>query len=261
MRSDNIEMKKILTCILCCLLSLSMTACDNADAAPSEAVSSDAAVSSSRLETATEETVSDNEMPQDSAEMGLAVNGIYYAVPSELQRFIADGWTISDQQPYFLRPMVGEDYYEERTDWSLSQDGQGILPGGSIIRLLEKDGVLLEVLITNLEGGQQAEPYQEIGDGTVTSITAFYDDTRTSIQLNGKELNRITPEILAADYPAEEGWIHAPNDYLSYPELGVSTDYLVMYHNGSGSRSVEIYFDLDNTAFKVQVVNEPEMKN
>ena len=147
--------------------------------------------------------------------MGLAVNGTYYAVPSALQQFIADGWTISDQMPYFLRPMVGEDYYEIRTDWSLSQDGQGILPGGSIIRLLEKDGVLLEVMITNLAQDQEAEPYQKIENGTVTSITVFYDNTRTSIQLNGKELNSITPEILLEDYPTEEGWTHAPNDYCA----------------------------------------------
>lgn len=260
-------MKKLLMCVLCCMISLSMAACDNTNVNSSEAALSDAVASSPRLEPAAEETVNlgeaeiKNEMPQDGVEMGLAVNGTYYAVPSALQQFIADGWTISDQMPYFLRPMVGEDYYEIRTDWSLSQDGQGILPGGSIIRLLEKDGVLLEVMITNLAQDQEAEPYQKIEDGTVTSITVFYDNTRTSIQLNGKELNSITPEILLEDYPTEEGWTHAPNDYCAYPELGVSTDYLVMYDSGSESRSVEIYFDLDNIASKVQVVDKPEVKN
>ena len=147
-------MKKLLMCVLCCMISLSMAACDSTNVNSSEAALSDAAASSPRLEPAAEETVNlgeaeiKNEMPQDGVEMGLAVNGTYYAVPSALQQFIADGRTISDQMPYFLRPMVGEDYYEIRTDWSLSQDGQGILPGGSIIRLLEKDGVLLEVMIT-----------------------------------------------------------------------------------------------------------------
>lgn len=257
-------MKKLLTCILCCMLSLSMTACDNTNARPPETASSDIAASASCSEPVAEETVNseemENEMPQDSVEMGLSVNRTYYSVPSALKQFLKDGWAISDQTPYFLRPMVGEDYYETRTDWSLSQDGQGILPGGSIIRLLEKDSLLLEVIITNLAGNEESEPYQKIEEGTVTSITAFYNDVCTSIQLNGKELNRITPENLVEGYPAEDGWIHAPNEYRAYPELGVSTDYLVMYNSGSGSRSVEIYFDLDNKASKVQVVNEPEMK-
>lgn len=251
-------MKKFVTCILCCMLSLSMTACDNINASSSETTSSDAAASTSCLTPAPEETMNSGET-ESKNEMGLAVNGTYYSVPSALKQFLEDGWVISAQAPYFLRPMVGEDYYETRTDWSLSQDGQGILPGGSIIRLLEKDGVLLEVLITNLAWDEGDGAYQKVEDGTVTSITAFYDDTRTSIQLNGKELNCITPETLVEDYPAEDGWIHAPNDYHDYPELGVSTDYLVMYNSGNGSCSVEIYFDLEDKAFKIQVVNEPDM--
>ena len=70
---------------------------------------------------------------------------------------------------------MGEEYYETRADWSLSKDGQEILPGGSIIRLLEKDGVLLEVTITNQVSTGSDTPPQKIEDGVVDSMVVFYD--------------------------------------------------------------------------------------
>ena len=64
-------MKKLLMCVLCCMISLSMAACDSTNVNSSEAALSDAAASSPRLEPAAEETVNlgeaeiKNEMPQD----------------------------------------------------------------------------------------------------------------------------------------------------------------------------------------------------
>ena len=67
-------------------------------------------------------------MPENM-ELGLTVNGVYYPIPISLKQLTDDGWKISGQTPYFLEPFVGEEYYETRADWSLSKDGQEILPG------------------------------------------------------------------------------------------------------------------------------------
>ena len=68
---------------------------------------------------------SENKMIKNNFEFGLTINDTYFSVPSSLKQLIDDGWTISNKTPYFLNPLVGEDYYAMRTDWSLSKDGKG----------------------------------------------------------------------------------------------------------------------------------------
>ena len=103
---------------------------------------------------------SENKMIKNNFEFGLTINDTYFSVPSSLKQLLDDGWTISDKKPYFLNPLVGEDYYPMRTNWSLSKDGKGILNGGKIIRLLEKNGVFLEVKIAN-QDTESDEPYKK----------------------------------------------------------------------------------------------------
>ncbi len=202
---------------------------------------------------------SENKMKKNNFEFGLTINDTYFSVPSSLKQLIDDGWTISNKTPYFLNPLVGEDYYAMRTDWSLSKDGKGILNGGKIIRLLEKNGVFLEVKIAN-QDTESDEPYKKIEDGVVNSITAFYDKKCSSIKIDNKELSSLTPDILFKDYTRSDGWEHIPTNYRNHPEFGISTEHTIMKIIDNNERSITIYFDLENRAFKIQLLNQTPLK-
>ena len=137
-------MKNFRALMMCCFLVL-LTACGREGGTAQTPVASEE-ITESITQMPDEQ---ESEAMPENMELGLTVNGVYYPIPISLKQLTDDGWKISGQTPYFLEPFVGEEYYETRADWSLTEDGQGILPGGSIIRLLEKDGVLLEVTITN----------------------------------------------------------------------------------------------------------------
>lgn len=220
-------MKKFLMFITCFLLTISITN--------------------------SKEVESENKMLKNNYEIGLKINDVYFSVPSSLKQFLDDGWKISDKEPYFLQPLVGEDYYKIRTNWSLSKDGNGIIKGGKIIRLLEKDGVFLEVTIMNQDISEDSELYKKIEEGVVNSITVFYDKKCTSIKLNEKELNSLTPDILIREYPLNDGWEHIPTNYSNYPEFKTSLEYTIMKIIDNNERSITIYFDLENRAFKVNI--------
>lgn len=202
---------------------------------------------------------SEGEMIKNNFKFGLTINDTYFSVPSSLKQLIDDGWTISNKTPYFLNPLVGEDYYAMRTDWSLSKDGKGILNVGKIIRLLERNGVFLEVTITN-QDIESDEPYKKIEDGVVNSITVFYDKKCSSIKINNKELSSLTSDILFKDYTGNDGWEHVPTNYRNHPEFGISTEHTIMKIIDNNKRSITIYFDLENRAFKVQLLNETPLK-
>lgn len=254
-------MKIFLILTICFLLTFSMTACGKEETTPNIPDNSEIALNTTNSEVtkdvnSSKEMDSENEMKQNNIEFGLTINDTYYPIPIALKQLVNEGWNISDKTPYFLNPMVSEDYYEMRTNWSLSKNGEGILPGGSIIRLLEKDGVVLEVTITNQATAEEAEPYIKIEDGVVDSITVFYDEAHTSVKLNDRELNSLTLDILMTDYPASGGWVHSPNNYRNYPEFGISTDDIITNDLDQCNRSIAVYFDLENTAFKITALNQ-----
>ncbi|MCI6152293.1 MAG: hypothetical protein MR673_04095 [Fusobacterium perfoetens] len=198
----------------------------------------------------------ENKMEKD-IDFGLTINNKYFPVPITLEKLIKDGWKISDETPYFLNPLVGEDYYEVRKDWSLSEDKKSIIKGGKIIRLLEKDGIFLEVTITNQNISEDDEQYQKIEEGVVNSILVFYNKMINSIKLNNRELRDLTPDILIKDYSLNDGWQHIPTNYRNHPEFGISTEYTI----DNNKRSISIYFDLENKPFKVEILNETPLKN
>lgn len=198
----------------------------------------------------------ENKMEKD-IDFGLTINNKYFPVSITLEKLIKDGWKISDETPYFLNPLVGEDYYEVRKDWSLSEDKKSIIKGGKIIRLLEKDGIFLEVTITNQNISEDDEQYQKIEEGVVNSILVFYNKMINSIKLNNRELKDLTPDILIEDYSLNDGWQHIPTNYRNHPEFGISTEYTI----DNNKRSVSIYFDLENKPFKVEILNETPLKN
>ena len=158
-------MKNLQILMMCCFLVL-LTACGREGGTAQTPVASEE-ITESITQMPDEQ---ESEAMPENMELGLTVNGVYYPIPISLKQLTDDGWKISGQTPYFLEPFVGEEYSETRADWSLSKDGQEILPGGSIIRLLEKDGVLLEVTITNQVSTGSDTPSQKIEDGVVDSI-------------------------------------------------------------------------------------------
>lgn len=197
----------------------------------------------------------ENKMLKNSVEFGLKVNDTFFSVPSSLKQLLNDGWKISDKEPYFLNPIVGEDYYRIRTNWSLSNDKKRIVKGGRIIRLLEKDGVFLEVTIINQDVSENDKPCKKIEDCTVDSITVFYDEKHPSIKINNKELNSLTPKILVSDYSLDDGWQHVPTNYRNHPEFKTSTEYSIIKNIDNYERSITIYFDLEDKPLKVVVSN------
>ena len=123
-------MKNFLILTLCFLLTFSMTACGKEDTTSNIPDNSELALNTTSSEVikdvnSSEEMDSENEMKQDNIEFGLTINDTYYPIPITLKQFVDEGWSISDKTPYFLNPMVGEDYYEMRTNWSLSKNGEG----------------------------------------------------------------------------------------------------------------------------------------
>ena len=231
-------MKNFRALMMCCFLVL-LTACGREGGTAQTPVASEE-ITESITQMPDEQ---ESEAMPENMELGLTVNGVYYPIPISLKQLTDDGWKISGQTPYFLEPFVGEEYYETRADWSLSKDGQEILPGGSIIRLLEKDGVLLEVTITNQVSTGSDTPSQKIEDGVVDSMVVFYDEKHTSIKLDNQELNHVTQ-----DYLIER--------YSDHPEFGISTEYTIENDLDQYSRSITIDFDLENKPFKVSVCNE-----
>ena len=248
-------MKKFLLFAICFLLFLPATARSDENDGSRDLVISDAVGGTADME----EMERKNEMAQDRVEFGLTINGTYYPIPIALEQLIRNGWTISDHTPYFEYPLAGEGYYEARMNLSLSKDGGGIRAGGSIIRLLEKDGVLLEVTIANQADSEGDAQYQKIEYGVVDSILVFYDEKHTSIKLNDKELSSLTQEILQEDYPADDGWIHCPTNYRNHPEFGVSTEYSIEKNLDNCDRIIFVYFDLNDTAFKISVRNQTHL--
>ena len=228
-------MKNFRALMMCCFLVL-LTACGREGGTAQTPVASEE-ITESITQMPDEQ---ESEAMPENMELGLTVNGVYYPIPISLKQLTDDGWKISGQTPYFLEPFVGEE----------------ILPGGSIIRLLEKDGVLLEVTITNQVSTGSDTPSQKIEDGVVDSMVVFYDEKHTSIKLDNQELNHVTQDYLIERYPSSDGWTHLPNTYSDHPEFGISTEYTIENDLDQYSRSITIDFDLENKPFKVSVCNE-----
>ena len=74
------------------------------------------------------------------------------------------------------------------------------------------------------------------------------------------ELNRLSQESLLVSYPRSDGWTHAPTNYRNHPEFGVSTDYYITQHLNNYNRSISVYFNLENTAFGITILNEIPLK-
>ena len=139
---------------------------------------------------------------------------------------------------------MGEEYYETRADWSLSKDGQEILPGGSIIRLLEKDGVLLEVTITNQVSTGSDTPSQKIEDGVVDSMVVFYDKKQKSIKLDNQEMNNLTQYYLIERYPSNDGGLIFPTHTAIIQSLGFPQHIpskMIWISTAEASRSILIW--------------------
>lgn len=179
----------------------------------------------------------------------LEVDDESFSIPCALDTLLARGWTISEDTPYFLEPLVGEDYYEIRTSFSLKEGF--ILSQGSVIRLLEKDGVLLEVTIFN--------PFEKkvpLEAGVVDSIIVFYDEMHKKIKLDGKDLEDLGHEYLLERYPSAQGWSHSLSYYDNHPEFGILREHYILNYLESCQCELTVYYDLEGRAFKLMVQDQ-----
>ena len=232
-------MKNLQILMMCCFLVL-LTACGREGGTAQTPVASEE-ITESITQMPDEQ---ESEAMPENMELGLTVNGVYYPIPISLKQLTDDGWKISGQTPYFLEPFVGEEYYETRADWSLSKDGQEILPGGSIIRLLEKDGVLLEVTITNQVSTGSDTASQKIEDGVVDSMVVFYDEKHTSIKLDNQELNHVTQDYLIERYPSVMVGLIFPTHTAIIQSLGFPQNIpskMIWISTAEASRSILIW--------------------
>lgn len=228
-------MKKKLILTAACL-ALITTACKNGSAADDIML----------------ETPSDSEIVSINDELGLTIDSTYYSIPCEMSALLNAGWNISSETPYF-DPIASDEYYVMKSTLSLTEDGEAIIAGADIIKLLEKEGSIIEVRIANLDDYKN-EP-KRIEDCTVIAISAIYGDTGNSILLDGIELSDWTSEALLSAYLGDEGWEHIPTNFTNYPEFNVSKEYDLMRYNDKYRQEITIYFNLEDTAFVLSVTN------
>lgn len=231
-------MRLNLLMIVCCL-SIFITACSVDD--------------KNSVNESLNENVSDIETESINNEFGLTIDNTYYAIPCEMSVLLNAGWNISPKTPYF-DPIASDDYYEMKSTLSLTDDGESIIAGGDVIKLLEKEDLILEVRIANLDDFEN-EP-KKIEDCTVIAISAIYGDTAMSIMLNGIELNEWTTDALLTAFSGDEEWQHIPTNFSDHPEFNVSLEYDVMRYNDTSTQEITIYFNLDNIPFVIAVTNK-----
>ena len=112
-------MKNLQILIMCCFLVL-LTACGREDGGTAQTPVASEEITESITQMPDEQ---ESEAMPENMELGITVNDVYYPIPVSLKQLTEDGWKISGQTPYFLEPFVGEEYYETRADWSLTEDG------------------------------------------------------------------------------------------------------------------------------------------
>lgn len=173
-----------------------------------------------------------------------------FKLPIPYTKLQEKGWSIIDTKPYFLRPFVRDDYYEARTNFSLTKSQKEIFCGGSIIRLLQKGNHRIEATLRSpLSQSQKSHPIEK---AIVDSIVVFYDQTTPSIQLQGRELKDITIDDLIALFPTKRGWSHAPNNYLNHPRLQTNMVYSLSRVYKERTQEIEIYWNQKNQPYKIQ---------
>ncbi|MEL3906051.1 MAG: hypothetical protein P1P65_03330 [Treponema sp.] len=128
-----------------------------------------------------------------------------YALPCALDIFLKNGWKISEKR-FYMHPLHNKDSYEVRYILSCKENGAKLIPWGTAIRTLEKNGSFLEVEIEN-----RSKKIAAVEDSTVQAILVLRTYIKEDVKLkNGLSLQNFKMEELWKNgeqqkYPFSEG--------------------------------------------------------
>ena len=100
-----------------------------------------------------------------------------YALPCALDIFLKNGWKISEKR-FYMHPLHNKDWYEVRYILSCKENGAKLIPWGTAIRTLEKNGSFLEVEIEN-----RSKKIAAVEDSTVQAILVLRTYIKEDVKL------------------------------------------------------------------------------
>ena len=99
--------------------------------------------------------------------MSIIIGKEEYTVFCELKTFLKNGWKISNKKLY-MNPYRTEDWYEMRYTLSRKENGTKLIPWGTTIQTLEKNGAYVEVDLEN-----RSEKLAKIEDCVVEGVRVY----------------------------------------------------------------------------------------
>jgi len=138
-------------------------------------------------------------------EMTIMIGKEEYTLFCKLDKFLKNGWKLSERR-FNMDPTRTEYWYEVRYTLSCKENGTKLIPWGTAIRTLEKNGSYLEIEIEN-----RSDTSAKIEDSTVQGIFISSKHIKEKVKLkNGLSLQNFKVEELWKDgkpqkYPLSEG--------------------------------------------------------
>ena len=165
-----------------------------------------------------------------------------YTVFCELKTFLKNGWKISNKKLY-MNPYRTEDWYEMRYTLSRKENGTKLVPWGTTIQTLEKNGSYVGVDIEN-----RSEKLAKIEDCVVKGVRVYSKYIKEKVCLkNGICLQTLKmrnnfewDEYPSSSDPESGKWIFSPTDYSG--KLGFF-EYWFWRVIEQKKQSVTFYFD------------------
>lgn len=176
-----------------------------------------------------------------------------YNLPCKLDKFLKNGWKISEKK-FNMDPYRTEYWYEVRYTLSCKENGTKLIPWGTAIRTLEKNGSYLEVEVEN-----RSEKIAKVEDSTVQQILVLNKHIKEEVELkNGLSLQKFEIEKLWKDgepqkYLFSEGWMISQTDYLE--ELGFFEEifYKIVEQK---EQAITFYYDKEEKVFGIKIRND-----
>ncbi|MGI5172439.1 hypothetical protein H0R92_02375 [Treponema sp. OMZ 840] len=176
-----------------------------------------------------------------------------YALPCALDTFLKNGWKISEKR-FYMHPLHNKDWYEVRYTLSCKENGAKLIPWGTAIRTLEKNGSFLEVEIEN-----RSKKIAAVEDSTVQAILVLRTYIKEDVKLkNGLSLQNFKMEELWKNgeqqkYPFSEGWQLSQTDYIKESGFFEEEFYKITEHK---KQSVTFYYDKKMSLLGLELRNE-----
>lgn len=177
-----------------------------------------------------------------------------YTVFCELKAFFKNGWKISNKKLY-MNPYRNEDWYEMRYTLSRKENGTKLIPWGTTIQTLEKNGSYIEVDLEN-----RSEKLSKIEDCIVEGVRVYSKYIKEKVCLkNGICLQTLKMrnnfewnEYPSSSNPESGKWIFSPTDYSD--ELGFF-EYWFWRAIEQKKQSVTFYFDAEGLPMGLEIYN------